>query len=270
MHTKTQSNVNSETMRWDRYVRQVAFEPFGFSGQKALLGGRALLVGVGGLGSWVAELLARAGVGFLRLVDDDYVDLTNIHRQALYAQQDADRGRHKVEAAAHRLQHINDACLIETATKRLDRFNIDCFAQDVDVVIDGLDNFAACFIINDYCVKKGLPWIFAGVVRTEAQTATIIPGQTPCLRCLLEDPPLPCTELNCRHVGVFGMAVAAIAAFQAMEAVKIMSGRHEDVSPYVLKFDMWANTLNRLHFNNSGKQPSCPCCDLQEFEYLEP
>jgi adenylyltransferase/sulfurtransferase len=149
-------------------MRQVAFKPFGFSGQKALLGGRVLLVGVGGLGSWVAELLARAGVGFLRLVDDDHVDFTNIHRQALYAQQDADSGRPKVEAAANRLRHINDACLVEAAAERLDRFNIDRLAQDIDVVIDGTDNFATRFVLNDYCVKKGLPWIFAGVVRTEA------------------------------------------------------------------------------------------------------
>lgn len=262
--------MKANTIQWDRYVRQVAFKPFGLDGQKALLDGRALVVGVGGLGSWTAELLARAGIGFLRLVDDDYVDLTNIHRQAFYTQEDAESHRHKVNAAADRVRLINDACQIETAKERLDRFNIKHLSQDIDVIIDGTDNFATRYVINDYCVKAGLPWVFAGVVRGEAQTATIIPGQTPCLRCLLEDPPLPCVDPNCRQVGVFGMAVAAIAAFQAMEAVKIMAGKLTDVSPYLLKFDMWSNTMNRLHFRKTSNHPPCPCCVLHDFEYLEP
>ena len=160
-----------------RYARQVAFDGLGLTGQKKLASGRALIVGVGGLGSWVAELLARAGVGSLRLADPDKVDVTNIHRQALYSEADAAAGLFKVEAARRRLAEINSGVTVETAAERVDHRNIAALAADAGVVIDGTDNFAARFLINDYAVKTGRPWIFAGCIRAEWQTMAVLPGR---------------------------------------------------------------------------------------------
>jgi adenylyltransferase/sulfurtransferase len=253
-----------------RYIRQTAFAKWGPEAQSALGRGRALVVGVGGLGSWVSELLIRAGVGFLRLVDDDLVDLTNIHRQALFGQADATARRLKVVAASDRLKGLNDTCEIDAVPKRLDRFNIGRLAGDVDVVVDGTDNFATRFLINDYCIKTHLPWVFAGVVRSEAQVMTVIPSRTVCLRCVMESPPPICADPSCREAGVLGPAVSAIASFEALEAMKILGSHVETVSPYLLRFDLWSNTMQRIRPDGPQDDPPCPCCGLGEFEYLEP
>lgn len=175
-----------------RYSRQIVFRDLGLEGQRKLMSGRVLVVGAGGLGTWAAELLTRAGVGLLRLADDDKVDLTNIHRQGLYDESDAEASKPKVQAAAERLARINAGAAIETINTRLERTNIDSLAGDVDVILDGTDNFATRFLINDYAVKYGKPWIFAGVVGAEGQMMTIVPGRTPCLRCIMDSPPPPC------------------------------------------------------------------------------
>lgn len=251
-----------------RFARQIVFEPFGLEGQKALARGRVMIVGVGGLGSWVAELLTRAGVGFLRLVDDDLVDVTNLHRQGLYDQADAQARKPKVLAAADRLHHLCSTTRVELAVQRVERGNIEQLGGDVDVIVDGTDSFAARFLINDYCVKVGRPWVFAGVVRAEAQTAVIIPGSTPCLRCLLPELPSACRDPNCRVAGVMGMAVSAVASFQAMETVKVLCHRLDMVSPYLLKLDLWANQVQRLRLAGQ-RDPNCPCCSRRDFEYLD-
>ena len=252
-----------------RYSRQVAFDGLGLSGQKALAGGRALIVGVGGLGSWTAELLARAGVGFLRLADPDRVDLTNIHRQAIYSEADAAAGLSKVEAAGRRLADINSGTVVEGVQQRVDHRNIESLAAGMGVLIDGTDNFATRFLLNDFAVKTGRPWVFAGCLRAEWQTMTVLPGRSPCLRCLMDAPPPACTEANCRQAGVIGPAVAAVAAFQAAEAIKILAGRADLCSPYLLKADLWANTFQRLAWADF-RNPDCPCCARREFEFLEP
>jgi molybdopterin/thiamine biosynthesis adenylyltransferase len=251
-----------------RFARQMVFEPLGLDGQKALARGRVMIVGLGGLGSWVAELLTRAGVGFLRIADDDLVDITNIHRQALYDEADAESRRPKVSAAADRLRHLRAAVQIEPVAERISHRNIERLASGSDVIVDGTDNFATRFLINDYCIKTGTPWVFAGAVRAEAQTAVIIPDRTPCLRCILPEPPPVCRDPNCRVAGVMGMALSAIASFQAMETVKILSGRQDAVSPYLLKLNLWTNEIQRLLLSDQ-RDPHCPCCGLRDFEYLD-
>jgi adenylyltransferase/sulfurtransferase len=249
-----------------RYDRQMAFPHLGAEGQRRLMSGRALIVGVGGLGSWVAELLARAGVGFLRLVDGDKVDLTNIHRQAMFTEADAAAGRFKAEAAAEYLKRTNVNVSVEAVAERLDAGNVARLARGVDLIIDGTDNFAARFVINDYAVKTGMPWIFAGVVGAESQTMTIMPGRTACLRCVFDSPPPPCVDPSCRTAGVLGPAVAAIASIEALEAMKILAGRAGDVSPYLLKMDLWRNTLQRI---DAAANSNCPCCKKRQFDFLE-
>ena len=161
------SNVPDSELQ--RYQRQIVLPELGLKGQQGLLAGRALIIGVGGLGSWVAELLARAGVGFLRLVDDDVVELANVHRQALYGEAEAAQRRQKAPAAAARLSEINQSVKVEVVTERVDRFNLGHLADDVDLIIDGTDNFETRFLINDYAVKYCRPWLFAEIGRASCR-----------------------------------------------------------------------------------------------------
>ncbi len=246
------------------------FPPLGPAGQEKLAASEVLIIGVGGLGSWISELLARAGVGRLRLVDDDRVDFTNLHRQAMYNEDDARAKRPKVIAAAEHLKQINSETAVEPIEARLDRHNIEKFAGSACLLIDGTDNFAARFVINDFAVKTNRPWIFAGVVGAEAQIMTIVPGQTACLRCIFDAPPPPCMDPTCRSAGVLGPAVAVIASMQATEAIKILSGHADKASGYLTKMDLWENTLQRIDAAAAAKKTNCPCCRQRIFEYLEP
>jgi adenylyltransferase/sulfurtransferase len=252
-----------------RYARQITFKPFGKEGQRRLANSSALIVGVGGLGSWAAELLVRAGIGRIRLVDDDCVDLTNIHRHSLFTEKDAGERTLKIAAAANHLREINSNCTIETVFARIDRLTAEKLAEGVDVIIDGTDNFPARFILNDCAIKKSKPWVFAGVLGTEAQAMTIIPGKTPCLRCLLNSPPA-CNGQTCRQTGILGPAVAMVAAFEASEAIKILSGNPDKAGQCLLVFDVWNNVVKQMDVSKLTKNPDCPCCVHRNFEFLEP
>lgn len=252
-----------------RYERQMVYAPLGLGGQRALAQRKALIVGVGGLGSWSCQLLARFGVGALRLVDDDRVQLNNLHRQALYTEDDAEQAAGKVQVAARRLAKFNSEVKVEPVEERLTADNVEALAEGMDVILDGTDNFAARFVINDYSVKAGVPWVFAGVVGAEAQMMPIVPGRTACLRCISETPPPPCVDPSCRTAGVLGPAVAAIASMQAMEAVKILSGNLEAVSPYLVKIDFWTNQFQRIDAAAASRTIDCPCCKQRRFEYLD-
>ena len=247
----------------------MAFSPLGPAGQAALRAGRVLVVGVGGLGSWTAELLARAGVGLLRLVDGDAVDLTNLHRQSLYDESDAAAGAAKVQAARRRLGRINAGVAVQAVPRRLGRDNALALAADVDLIVDGTDNWATRLLLNDLAVKLHRPWIFAGVVGAEAQTMTVLPGRSACLRCIMDAPPPRCQDPTCDGFGVLGPAVSAIASFQAAEAIKVLAGRLDQVSPYLTKIDLWANSLRRIDVS-AARDPQCACCGRGDLEYLEP
>lgn len=253
----------------DRYIRQETMAELGPQGQHGLSQGKALLVGLGGLGSWSAQLLARAGVGMLRLVDFDRVDATNLARQAIYTEADAIAGRLKVDAAAEAIRQVRGDIALQALAERVTPANIAALAQDMDVIVDGTDSFDTRFLINDYAVKANRPWVFAGVVRCEAQTMTILPGQTPCLRCICEQPPPPDQQPRAAGVGVLGPAVAAIAAIQALEAVKILAGRLNTVNPYLTRLDLWTNAIQRLDLRNA-RRSDCPCCGKRRFEFLNP
>jgi adenylyltransferase/sulfurtransferase len=256
---------NSELLA--RYARQVVFPGLGIEGQRLLRAGRVLVVGVGGLGSWAAELLVRAGVGFLRLVDDDRVELVNLHRQALYGEADALWAAPKVTAARERIGQISSRAKVEPVIARLNASNIETLAAGMDLIVDGTDNFAARYVINDYSLKAGIPWVFAGVIQAEGQVMAVVPGRTACLRCILETPPPPCEDPNCRTAGILGPAAAAIASVQAIEAIKILSGRIDRVSACLLKMDFWSNSVQRIEV---PPRPDCPCCGRHDYEFLEP
>ncbi len=252
-----------------RYDRQVIYERLGPAGQRALARGRVLIVGAGGLGCAASELLARAGVGFLRLVDDDVVRLENLHRQVLFDEADVAAALPKVVAAAERLKRINREVRVEPVVGRFGPENAAALADGVNVILDGTDNFPTRFVINDLAVREGLPWVFAGAVGCEAQTMTILPGRKPCLRCVFDGPPPPCQDPSCRSVGVLAPAVLAIAAVQAMEAMKILAGRPESASRELLKIDLWTGQTQRIDVVSACAEVDCRCCGRREFDFLE-
>ena len=249
------------------YDRQIRFVGLGEDGQRRLAGGAALIVGVGGLGSWQAELLVRAGVGRLRLVDDDRVEAVNLHRQALY--EEADVGRLKVEAAADRLGRLNPSIRVEPVAERIGPANAERLAVGMDVILDGTDNFAARFLINDLSVRSGIPWVFGGVVEARGQVATFVPGRTGCLRCLYDAPPKGVEEPRAATHGVLGPAVAAIASLQALEAIKVLSENAERAVPCLLSLDLWSNVVRRIDLASAGPRDDCPCCKGRRFDHLQ-
>ncbi|NLF30843.1 MAG: HesA/MoeB/ThiF family protein [Planctomycetes bacterium] len=250
-----------------RYDRQVAYAPFGPAGQRALAAARVAIVGAGGLGSALAESLARAGVGRLRLIDDDRVAWDNLHRQHLYTEADAAAGRPKVAAAAERLAAINADVRVEPVEARLVAANAGDLLDGADLVLDGTDNWAARFLLNDACIRDGRPWIYAGVVGGEAVTMSVLPGRTPCLRCVYDGPPPPCTEPTCRAVGVLGPAVHVIAGLQAFEAIKLLSGHPDALRATLLRMDLWTNDIRQLDL--AAPLADCPCCRRRRFDFLE-
>ena len=253
-----------------RYASQVAYPPFGLAGQARLRSGRVLVVGVGGLGCTTVDLLARAGVGLLRLVDDDSVSLANLHRQVLFDESDAEKKLPKVQAAANRIAAVNGEVRVEPRGVRLGAANAGDLADGMDVIVDGTDNFETRFILNDLAVERGLPWVFAGVVGGEAQLMTVIPGRTPCLRCVFDQPPPPCMDPTCTAAGVLGPAVAAVASLQAMEVLKLLIGADAALSRCLTKMDLWTGQVQRLEMDSGQPAADCPCCKRRDFEFLYP
>ncbi len=256
----------------ERYLRQINFSAFGTAGQQRLMQSRVLVIGAGGLGSWASELLVRAGVGQLTLCDDDSVELSNLHRQSLYDQTQAAAHPLKVIAAAERLKAINSDCRIIPFAERIDRLTIGRAAQGADAIVDGTDNFQSRYLINDYAVKHAIPWVSAGVMEAQGQVMTLIPGKTPCLRCILPTPPSCCgDDVNaCSQAGVLGPAVATLSAMQAAEALKLLSGNADKANPYLTKIDLWNNTIQRIDLSKLYPAVPCRCCGQREFDYLEP
>ena len=248
-----------------RYMRHTQFAEFGSEGQLRLAQSRALVVGVGGLGSWSSELLVRAGVGHIRICDNDRVDITNLHRTAQYVERDVAERRLKAEAAAARLRAIRSDCRIEAFAERVDFLTLPKAADGVDIILDGTDNFETRFLINDYAVKYNIPWVFAGVMEGQGQVAAMIPGKTPCLRCIL-----PSVPSRGEPFGVLGPVVAFISALQAVEAVKILSGHANKANPCLMKIDLWNNSIQKIPLSKLWPTQPCPCCGRKEFEFLEP
>jgi molybdopterin-synthase adenylyltransferase len=250
-----------------RYARQMRFAPLGREGQQRLLGSRALVVGCGALGSVIANTLARAGVGKLRIVDRDFLELNNLQRQVLYDEDDVAAGLPKAIAATNRLAKINSQIEIEPIVADVDSTNIERLLDGVDCLVDGTDNFETRFLLNDAAVKLGLPWVYGGCLGAEGQTLTVLPGQTPCLRCLMPDPPPPGATPTCDSAGILGTIIGVVASLEANEALKILSGHLELVNRTWTVLDLWDNTVRQIKLDGA-KAADCPCCVRHEFPWL--
>jgi adenylyltransferase/sulfurtransferase len=217
----------------------------------------------------LANHLARAGVGSIRVIDRDFIETHNLQRQVLFDEQDVVDNLPKAEAAARKMRAINSTIDVEPVVTDLDHTNVLDLVGDADLILDGTDNFETRYLINDAAVKLGKPWIYGGVIGSEGQTMTIIPDETPCLRCLIETAPPPGMTPTCETAGVLGPAVAVIASFEAIEAIKLLSGRREALNKYLIMVDVWDWTFRQLKIASLLGKVDCPCCQQRKFEWLE-
>src|SRR3954447_3381289 len=253
----------------DRYSRQLRFPALGAGGQRKHADSRVALCGCGALGTVLANHLARAGVGKIRIIDRDFIETHNLQRQILFDEGDVADNLPKAEAAARKLRRINSAITIEPVVTDIDHTNILDLVGDADLILDGTDNFETRYLINDAAVKLGKPWIFGGVLGSEGQTMTIIPGRTPCIRCLIETSPPPGMTPTCETAGVLGPAVAVIASFEAVEAIKLLTGATDALNTELIMVDVWDWTFRRLKVAGLLGKVDCPCCQRRRFEWLD-
>ncbi|MGE0755418.1 MAG: ThiF family adenylyltransferase [Pirellulaceae bacterium] len=256
-------------MSLDRYARQMRFAPIGEAGQRRLLASRALVCGCGALGSVLANLLVRAGVGHVRIVDRDFVELTNLQRQVLYDEDDVAAELPKAVAAEQRLRRINSGIEIEGIVADVDSRNIAALLDGVDVIVDGTDNFETRFLLNDASLRFGVPWVYGGCIGAEGQSMTILPGETPCLRCLMAEVPPPGSTPTCDTAGILGPIVDLIASWQASEALKILSGNRAAISRTLTVVELWDSRVRQVKLDSLGDRSQCPTCQRREFPWLD-
>src|SRR5579883_74087 len=203
----------------DRYSRQMRVPGIGKAGQQRIMAARVTLCGVGALGTVLANTLVRAGVGSVRVVDRDFVEPSNLQRQVLFDESDVANNLPKAEAAATKLRQINSAVRVEPVVADINRTNIEELCRDADLILDGSDNFEIRYLINDVAIKHNKPWVYGGAVGSQGMCMTIIPGETPCLRCVFEAAPAPGETGTCETAGVLAPAVSIVASYQATEEI---------------------------------------------------
>jgi molybdopterin/thiamine biosynthesis adenylyltransferase len=251
----------------ERYSRQILFREIGAEGQQRLLDSRVLLVGCGALGASHAEMLARAGVGKLRIVDRDFVEYTNLQRQTLFSEDDAAERTPKAVAAKKRIAAINSDIEVDAVIADVNHSNIESLIAGCDLVIDGTDNFQVRYLINDACVKLGVTWIYGAAVSSYGTTMTIIPGKTPCLRCIFDEMPDAGSAPTCDTAGVIMPVIATVSAVQVTEALKILVGDMSSLHGSLMQFDLWANDRQRIRLDTPN--PDCRACGMRLFDFLD-
>ncbi|MBC8310580.1 MAG: ThiF family adenylyltransferase [Planctomycetes bacterium] len=250
----------------DRYHRQRLVEGIGDGGQDAICNSTVAIVGVGALGCMSATMLARAGVGHIVLIDRDIVEKTNLQRQVLFTEDDAKTQQPKATAAKAHLTSVNSEIKITAHVEDLTSKNITRLLEGVDVIVDGLDNFNTRYLLNDFSIKTSVPFMFAGVIAGQGNVMTIIPEQTPCLRCLFPQPPPTGLQETCDTVGVLAPAIGIAASCQCMDVIKFVTGNKNKISKTLLTFDLWNSESNRVSFGKPAED--CPCCGQLLFEFL--
>jgi adenylyltransferase/sulfurtransferase len=249
----------------DRYSRQILFAPLGASGQERLLASRVAIVGCGALGSFQAGALARAGVGTLVLVDRDYVEASNLQRQWLFEEADAREALPKAIAAARRLARINSGVAAIPRADDLTPSNIAELCDGVNLILDGTDNFETRYLINDYAISTGTPWIYGAAVGSYGLTMPVLPGRSACLKCIYPEPPSG-AQPTCETAGVLNAITAVIAALQVGDALKILSGNADSLRPRITTIDVWSGEVRQIA--QPGPSPECAACGKREFVHL--
>ncbi len=250
----------------ERYSRQILFSPIGKNGQEKLKNSRVLLAGCGALGAAHAEVSARAGVGFLRIVDRDFVEFSNLQRQTLFSERDAQERLPKAIAAKNRIAEINSEIKIDAIVADINYSNIENFVKDVDLILDGTDNFQIRYLINDACVKLNKPWIYGAAVSSYGTTMTIFPNQTPCLRCIFEEMPDAGSSPTCDTAGVIQPIITSISAIQTTEALKILTGNLDALHKSLIQIDVWNNDWRKIKLGKPNED--CETCVKGNFEFL--
>ena len=250
-----------------RYSRQILFEGIGAEGQDRLMASKAALVGCGALGTVQASLLVRAGVGTLRIIDRDFVEESNLQRQILFDEEDVRGILPKAVAAEKKLRAVNSLVRVEGVVEDLNASSIARLLDGFDLLLDATDNFDARFLLNDYAVRTGTPWVYGACVGSYGLTFPILPGETACLRCVFESAPPPGLSPSCDTAGVIGPIVGIIASLQTAEALKILTGRRERVTRKMNVIDVWEGRQSLVDL--PPRDPECPCCARREFAYLE-
>ena len=249
----------------ERYSRQVLFQPIGAEGQKKLARARVAIVGCGATGSALASLLARAGVGYLRILDRDYVEPSNLQRQILFDEADAAESLPKAVAAAHKIAAFNSGITIEPHVADLIPENVTELLSEVDLILDGTDNFETRYLINDFAISRGIPWIYAAGVASYAVTMTVLPGETACLACIFPDSPRGIVE-TCDTSGILNSAVNLVASIASTEAMKLMVGARSKVRRTLLSYDVWTNDVAEVR--TERPRTDCRCCGERDFLHL--
>ncbi|WP_338449037.1 ThiF family adenylyltransferase [Niallia oryzisoli] len=250
---------------WKRYSRQILFQPIGLEGQKKLANSKAVIVGMGALGTVIANHLVRSGVGYIRIIDRDLVELSNLQRQTLYDEEDAANHLPKVVAAEKKLKKINFSVTIDAIISDVNLDNAEDLLKEFDVILDGTDNFQSRYLINDVSVKHHIPWVHGAAVSSRGMFSVIIPGKTPCYRCLFPSVPSGLGE-TCDTVGVLSPLTDIIGSFQAMEAIKLLVG--SDVTTNLEQIDVWYNSSLQMDITH-GRSPECPACGKGQFDFLD-
>jgi molybdopterin-synthase adenylyltransferase len=249
----------------ERYSRQVLFAGIGPEGQQRLLESRVAIVGCGATGSVLASLLARAGVGSLRIIDRDYVEASNLQRQLLFDETDAAESVPKAIAASRKIAQFNSQVVAEPQVNDLTPQNADQLLGGVQLILDGTDNFETRYLINDYAVKNSLPWIYVAAVGSCALTMNIVPGETACLSCLFPEAPAGVGE-TCDTAGILNSAVNLAASIAATEALKLLTGARQQLRTTLLSHDLWSN--QRAEVAADKPRPGCRTCGHKEFVHL--
>ncbi|MGI8467535.1 MAG: ThiF family adenylyltransferase [Pyrinomonadaceae bacterium] len=250
----------------ERYSRQILFREIGQAGQEKLLRSRVCLIGCGALGASHAEMLARAGVGRLRIVDRDFVEFTNLQRQTLFSESNAKERLPKTVAAQKRIAQINSEIGVESIVADVNNSNVESLIKDCDLVLDGTDNFQVRYLINDACVKNKTTWIYGAAVSSYGATMTIFPHKTPCLRGIFEEMPDAGSAPTCDTAGVIMPIIATVSAVQVTETLKILTGSKDKLHKSLMQLDVWQNDWRKIKLGKPN--PDCETCGKGNYEFL--
>ncbi len=253
----------------ERYSRQILFQHIGDDRQKLLMDSTAVVIGCGALGTISSSYLVRAGIGQIRIIDRDFIEENNLQRQILFDENDISENLPKAIAAQRKLQEINSRVKVEGIVTDANYSNIDELTKDADIIIDGTDNFETRFLVNDFCVKNSVPWVYGACIGSRGMVMNIMPSKTPCLRCVFETMPQIGSFPTCDTAGVIGPIAGIIASFQVTEAIKILTGDYASVNKNLLEIDVWDTNFRQIDISELKDINNCPTCKLHNYEFLE-